>query len=27
VFKASVFKDRLKCYSFIDGVKTPLQRL
>jgi len=27
VFKSSVFKDRLKCYSCIDGVKTPLQRL
>jgi len=27
IFKSSVFKDKLKCYSFIDGVKTPLQRL
>lgn len=27
VFKSSVFKDRLKCYSCVDGVKTPLQRL
>ena len=27
VFKSSVFKDKLKCYSCIDGVCTPLQRL
>lgn len=27
VFKSSVFKDRLKCYSVRDGVETPLQRL
>ncbi|MCB0476812.1 MAG: NAD(P)/FAD-dependent oxidoreductase [Crocinitomicaceae bacterium] len=27
VFKSSVFKDKLHCYSLIDGVKTPLQRL
>jgi len=27
VFKSSVFKDRLACYSLVDGVKTPLQRL
>jgi dihydrolipoamide dehydrogenase len=27
VFKASVFKDKLECYSLVDGVKTPLQRL
>lgn len=27
VFKASVFKDKLQCYSLVDGVKTPLQRL
>ena len=27
IFKSSVFKDKLKCYSYIDGVKTPLQRL
>lgn len=27
VFKSSVFKDKLNCYSLIDGVKEPLQRL
>ena len=27
IFKASVFKDKLECYSLVDGVKTPLQRL
>lgn len=27
VFKSSVFKDKLACYSLVDGVKTPLQRL
>lgn len=27
VFKSSVFKDRLECYSLVNGVKTPLQRL
>ncbi|MGB1102724.1 MAG: dihydrolipoyl dehydrogenase family protein [Crocinitomicaceae bacterium] len=26
VFKSSVFKDRLECYSLVNGVKTPLQR-
>lgn len=27
VFKSSVFKDRLKCYSVVDGEQVPLQRL
>jgi dihydrolipoamide dehydrogenase len=27
VFKSSVFKDKLKCYSCVEGVCTPLQRL
>lgn len=27
VFKSAVFKDKLACYSLIDGKKTPLQRL
>jgi len=27
VFKASVFKDKLACYSLVDGIKTPLERL
>ena len=27
VFKSSVFKDKLACYSVVDGVKTPLDRL
>lgn len=27
VFKSSVFKDKLECYSCVDGVCTPLQRL
>ncbi|HIP32128.1 MAG TPA: NAD(P)/FAD-dependent oxidoreductase, partial [Crocinitomicaceae bacterium] len=27
LFKASVFKDHLACYSLVDGVKTPLERL
>ncbi|MDA7803033.1 NAD(P)/FAD-dependent oxidoreductase [Crocinitomix sp.] len=27
VFKSSVFKDKLSCYSLVDGVKTPLQRM
>ncbi len=27
IFKSSVFKDKLSCYSLIDGVKTPLERL
>ncbi|MCB9189361.1 MAG: NAD(P)/FAD-dependent oxidoreductase [Flavobacteriales bacterium] len=27
VFKSSVFKDKLKCYSCVQGVCTPLQRL
>lgn len=27
IFKSSVFKDKLSCYSLVDGVKTPLQRL
>lgn len=27
VFKSSVFKDKLACYSLVDGVKTPLERL
>ena len=27
IFKSSVFKDKLACYSLIDGVKTPLERL
>ena len=27
IFKSSVFKDKLSCYSLIDGVKTHLERL
>lgn len=27
IFKASVFKDKLSCYSLVNGVKTPLHRL
>lgn len=27
LFKSSVFKDKLACYSLVDGVKTPLERL
>ena len=27
VFKASVFQDKLECYSLVDGIKTELQRL
>jgi|TARA_R110000737_G_scaffold350964_1_gene391658 dihydrolipoamide dehydrogenase len=27
IFKASVFKDKLACYSLVDGVKTSLERL
>jgi dihydrolipoamide dehydrogenase len=27
IFKSTVFKDKLSCYSLVDGVKTPLQRL
>lgn len=27
IFKSSVFKDKLECYSLVNGVKTPLQRL
>ncbi len=27
IFKASVFKDKLACYSLVNGVKTPLHRL
>lgn len=27
VFKSSVFKDKMECYSCVDGVCTPLQRL
>ena len=27
VFKSSIFKDKLKCYSCVEGVCTPLQRL
>ena len=27
LFKSSVFKDLLSCYSLVDGVKTPLERL
>ena len=27
IFKSSVFKDKLACYSLVEGVKTPLQRL
>ncbi len=27
VFKASVFKDKLSCYTLVDGVKTPIHRL
>lgn len=27
LFKSSVFKDKLSCYSLVDGVKTPLERL
>ena len=27
IFKSSVFKDKLACYSLVDGVKTPLDRM
>lgn len=27
IFKSSVFKDKLSCYSLVEGVKTPLDRL
>jgi dihydrolipoamide dehydrogenase len=27
IFKSSVFEDKLACYSLVDGIKTPLQRL
>ena len=27
VFKSTVFKDKMACYSLVDGVKKPLQRL
>lgn len=27
VFKSSVFRDKLSCYSLVEGVKTPLERL
>jgi dihydrolipoamide dehydrogenase len=26
LFKSSIFKDKLACYSLVDGVKTPLER-
>jgi len=27
IFKSSVFKDKLACYSLVDGIKLPLERL
>jgi len=27
IFKSSVFKDKLACYSLVNGIKTPLERL
>ena len=27
IFKSSIFKDKLWCYSYVNGIKTPLQRL
>jgi dihydrolipoamide dehydrogenase len=27
IFKSSVFKDKLACYSLVNGIKIPLQRL
>lgn len=27
IFKSSVFKDKLACYSLVEGIKTPLERL
>lgn len=27
IFKSSVFRDKLACYSLVEGVKTPLERL
>ena len=27
IFKSTVFKDKMSCYSLVDGVKTPLERL
>lgn len=27
IFKSSVFQDKLACYSLVDGIKTPLERL
>jgi len=27
IFKSSVFRDKLACYSLVDGIKTPLDRL
>ena len=27
VFKSTVFKDKMSCYSLVDGIKTPLERL
>ena len=27
IFKSSVFKDKLACYSLVNGVKTPLERM
>lgn len=27
IFKSSVFRDKLACYSLVDGIKTPLERL
>lgn len=27
IFKSSVFRDKMACYSLVDGIKTPLERL
>ncbi len=27
IFKSTVFKDKMSCYSLVDGIKTPLERL
>ena len=27
IFKSCVFKNKLACYSLVDGVKTPLERI
>lgn len=27
VFKSTVFRDKMSCYSLVDGIKTPLERL